>query len=266
MRIKVLAFAASLVLISNCLAGIPQSPTTASSTQAASLLAQSAKALTGSTVVNDVTLTGTAERIAGSDDETGTVTYKAILGSSRLDLSLSNGTRSEIRAPGPNGATGNWIGPDGTVHEIPQHNLLTDTGWFPIFTFTNSMSATNGMLTYVGQETKNGVSVIHISYSQQFPNLPAASVAVLWQHCTRLDIYLNASTLLPVALDFNTHPDDNEALDIPVEFLFSDYRSVGSLTVPFHVQEHLNGSLFLDVQFQTIATNSGLPSSVFAIQ
>jgi hypothetical protein len=242
---------------------IAQTP--ASSPSGLSVLQNSLQALTGRTTVTDVTLTGAVERIAGSDDETGTVTYKAILGSSRLDLSLPNGTRSEIRAPGPNGAAGNWIGPDGTVHEIAQHNLLTDTGWFPIFALTNSISGTNGLLTYVGQETKNGGSVIHISYSQQFPNLPA-TVAALWQHSTHLDMYLDSSTLLPVALDFNTHPDDNQALDIPVEFLFSDYRSVGSLTIPFHIQKYLNGSLFLDVQFQSITTNSGLSSSSFGLQ
>src|SRR5258708_3387164 len=61
---------------------IAQNVTT--SRQAAALLAQSAKALSGSTAVNDVTLTGTAGWIAGSEEETGTATFKGINGSYRL--------------------------------------------------------------------------------------------------------------------------------------------------------------------------------------
>jgi hypothetical protein len=224
--------------------------------------------MAGTTAVNDVTLTGTAQRIAGSDDETGTVTYRAIAGSSRLDLSLSHGTRSEVRGVGAYGPGGNWTGPDGVVHEISNHNLFTDAGWFPIFTLSSLISSPNSVLTYIGAETKNGVSVIHIQSTQQQESNLSASIAVLLQHLSQMDIYLDASTLLPVALEYNTHPDNNAALDIPVEFRFSDYRQAGSLTLPFHVQHYLNGSLFVGVQFQSASVNSGLSSSSsdFAIQ
>ena len=241
--------------------------TTTSAPQALPILQKAYAAMAGTTAVKDITLTGTAQRIAGADDEAGTVIYKAIPGSSRLDLSLSNGTRSEIRGIGANGPAGNWIGPDGLVHEIANHNLLTDVGWLPVFTLSNLISSANRALTYVGPETKNGVSVIHIAASQQLPNAPASDGA-LWQHLSQMDIYLDASTFLPAALDFNMHPDNNALLDIPVEFLFSDYQKTGSLTIPQHVQKFLNGSLFLDVQFQQASFNSGLSSSssIFTIQ
>lgn len=240
---------------------------TSSTPQPRSILQSAYAAMAGNTTVNDVTLIGSAQRIAGSDDETGTATYKAIPGSSRLDLNLSQGTRSEVRGVGANGPGGNWIGPDGVVHEIANHNLLTDAGWFPIFTLRNLISSTSTVLTYVGPETKNGVSVVHIVASQQFPAVPAKS-APFWQHLSQMDVFLDASTLLLVALDFNAHPDDNASFDIPVEFRFSDYRSAGSPTFPFHVQQYLHGSLLLDVVFQTASFNSGLSSSSsdFAIQ
>lgn len=63
------------------------SPPAASSAQATTLLARSAAALIGSGTLNDVTLSGTARRIAGSTDESGTVTLKALAtGESRMDL------------------------------------------------------------------------------------------------------------------------------------------------------------------------------------
>lgn len=97
-----------------------------STTQALNALQNSFQALTAKTVLNDITLTGTAQWIAGSDDETGTATYKALTGVSRLDLALSNGTRSEIRSNTASGPSGNWIGPDGVSHAMANHNLVAD--------------------------------------------------------------------------------------------------------------------------------------------
>jgi hypothetical protein len=265
MRVRVLALFSAFVLILP--SSINSQQATTASTQASTILAQSLAAMSGSASVSDITLTGAVERIAGSDDETGTVTYRAVPNANRLDLSFSGGVRSEIRVLSANGPGGNWIGPDAVVHEISFHNLFTDPGWFPVFTLGNVVTASNGLLRYVGPETKNGISVMHVQSSQQQSILPA-SVATLSQHLTQMDFYLNASTLLPVALDFNIHPDNDTRVDIPVEFRFSDYRTVGSSTIPFHVQQFLNGGLFLDVQFQQASVNSGLSSSspVFAIQ
>src|SRR2546430_2732320 len=67
--------------------------------QGALLLQRSRGALAGSTSIADVTLTGTARRIAGSDDETGTVVLKALAtGEARADFSFPTGPRSEVYA------------------------------------------------------------------------------------------------------------------------------------------------------------------------
>ena len=68
--------------------------------QAVALIQRGLAVLTGGVPVSDVTLTGSAQRVAGSDSETGTATAKARSdGSSRLDFSYPSGTRSEIRNP-----------------------------------------------------------------------------------------------------------------------------------------------------------------------
>ena len=154
------AFLALLVLTAQ-FASAQQSST--SSTQALSLLQKSLAALTGSQSVSDVTLSGTARRIAGSTDETGTVTVKALAaGAARMDLNLSSGLRSEVinisGAP-----AGNWSGPDGVSHAISNHNLFTDPAWFPAFTLSRLLSAQSAVITYVGPETRDGQSVIHVT-------------------------------------------------------------------------------------------------------
>ncbi len=67
-------------------------------TAASSITLQSAlAALSPNIAISDVSLTGSIRRIAGSDDESGSATLKALSsGDARCDLSLSSGTVSEI--------------------------------------------------------------------------------------------------------------------------------------------------------------------------
>jgi len=44
------------------------------------------------------------------------------------------------------------------------------------------------------------------------------------QRLSQTDLYLDSTTLLPAAMTFNIHPDDNALLDIPIEIHFSEYR------------------------------------------
>src|SRR5258707_682765 len=84
-----------------------------SSPQALALLQKSLAALTGGQSITDVTLSGTARRIAGSDDESGSATLKALAsGAGRMDLSLSSGQRSEVENFSATPPAGSWSGPD----------------------------------------------------------------------------------------------------------------------------------------------------------
>lgn len=240
--------------------------TTQSSPQALTLLSQSLAALTGSQAVTDITLSGTARRIAGSDDESGTATVKALAGTgARIDLSLPSGSRSELRNTSSAEPVGSWSGPDGVQHAISNHNLFTDPGWFPAFAISSLLSAPNAVITYLGPETHDGQSVIHIRASQQF-QFGSAQTTSLMQHLTQTEIFLDPNTNLPVALAFNTHPDNDAGLDIPVEIRFSNYRSVSGTQIPFRVQKFLNNSLLLDLQFTSAQPNGGLSAGLFNVQ
>jgi len=230
--------------------------------QAPALLQSALAALAGANSVSDVTLAGTARRIAGSDDESGTAVLKAITGATRVELTLPSGQRTEIMNISGGQLAGTWIGTDGVSHAIADHNLLLiDPGWFfPVFPLSRGL-ATGYVATYVGSETKDSLAVQHLSISQQ----PAGTsdTAALLQHLSQVDLYLDSSTHLPVAMAFNIHPDDNALLDIPIEIRFSDYRPVNGVQVPFHVQKFLNNGLILDLQFQSAILNSGLSASAF---
>jgi len=148
---------------------------TAPSPQATALLQQALIALGGGHPLTDVTLSGTARRIAGSDDESGTAVLKALAaGASRMDLTLPGGNRSEVLNTSSTEPAGAWSGPDGVSHAIAFHNLLTGPAWFfPAFPISSGLSA-GYLATYIGHETRNGQPVEHLM-RQPLPLLQALS-------------------------------------------------------------------------------------------
>ena len=284
LRLFVLSLVTLYVLFCFGDARAQQVPPSAPSTAAASLVQQALRTLSGGFPVNDITLTGTARRIDGSEDETGAVTARALAtGQSRIDLNLPSGTRSEVRTSGnssntnsarvaPSATTlivgrgGAWSGPDGVSHVEADHNLLTDSSWFfPSLMMARIASTNDFALVDAGPETKQGRQVEHLVISRQSPSGTPLILSMAMQHLSRTDIFLDASTMLPVAVDFSTHPDNNASLDIPVEILFSDYRALNSGQVAFHVQKYENGTLALDLRFENAVPNSGVSSDVFQI-
>lgn len=232
--------------------------------QAVLMLQRSLAALTGTATVNDVTLTGTATRIAGSDNESGTATLKATaVGQGRVDLSLSSGQRSEVADISQAPAIGSWAGPDGTWHSVAAHNLFSDPTWFfPTFLVHRVLSASNYAISPMDADTVDGVPVDHLSVYEQ-SGLPPA---VLIQGLSQIDIYLNPSTLLPVAISFNTHPDDDALVNIPTQIKFSSYQTLQGGLVPYRIQKYIQNSLVLDMTVSGVQINTGLSGSDFQAQ
>lgn len=270
MRLRSLVLA-SYVLFTSANISAQQQPVPPSQAQAVALATNALSALSGGQAISDVTLTGTATRIAGSDVGSGTVTLKA-LGSldSRMDLSLSSGTRSEIRNASNGVPQGSWLAPNGSVNSMALHNCFTDAAWFfPAFTVLSLASSPYVTATYVGAETKNNLAVQHLHFASVSAvqatgpaglRGPVVSLATL----SSTDVYLDSSSLLPVALAFNTHPDNDALTNIPVEIDFSNYQAVNGVQIPFHIQKFLNASLLLDLTIQAASLNSGLTDSAFA--
>lgn len=146
---------------------------------------------------------------------------------------------------------------------------MTDSSWFfPALTLDKLVSSPVYVLSYIGPETRWGQTVVHLSVVQQFSqiaNAPAQAIALL-QHLSQMDFYLDPTSLLPVALRFNTHPDGNAMIDIATEVRFSDYRVVSGVQIPFDVQEYLNDTLAFDLGFSNVTLNSGLTNTNFEIQ
>jgi hypothetical protein len=236
----------------------------ASDPQAVAYAAQSIAAMTGSTTISDVTLTGSATWTAGSDGETGSATFLALGNAeSRMDLSLPSGTRTEIRDASTGTNQGKWIAQSGASGMFASHNCLTDAVWF--FPALGSLAGgANLVFSYIGLENRNGTNVQHIQ-SYVYQSNQAQGGGPTLQQLSTIDFYLDATTLLPSAITFNVHPDNNAATNIPVEIDFSSYQVISGITVPMHIQKYMQGELLIDATASSATFNTGISISTFSI-
>lgn len=238
-----------------------QNQTPASNPQAVTYAAQSIAAMTGSTTISDVTLTGTVTAYGGTD--TGTATLRALgSGESRMDLALTNGRRTEIRDAQTGVQLGKWISPNNSSGNFAFQNCFTDAAWF--FPALGSLAAgPNVVLSYIGPETWNGENVQQIqSYIYQ-PNPVGLTPSP--QQLSTINFYLDATTLLPAAVTFNAHPDNGAATNLLVEVDFSNYQTIGGVVVPTHIQRYQQGNLMVDITVSGASFNTGIPLSVFTV-
>ena len=232
--------------------------------QAVAFAAQAMAALSGPTPINDMTLTGTATRTAGSDVESGTAVLQALGGSySSMNLSLSNSTRQEVRnLSSLSVPQGYWIATDGSPQPFSLHNCMTDAAWFaPQLTVLSQLSNSSLVVSYVGQETRGGASVQHLHFALQSPSPDPTG---FFQSLSAEEVYLDATTLLPVAITFNTHPDNDASVNISIEIDFSAYQSVNGVLVPFQIQKLINNGLVLDLTINSAKINQGLTAADFS--
>jgi hypothetical protein len=179
-----------------------------------------------------------------------------------MDLTLKHGIRTEIRDAQTGVQVGKWINPNNTSGTFALQNCFADAAWF--FPVLGSLAAgPNVVLSYIGPDTWNEQSVQHLQ-SYIYQSNPA-KLTPSPQQLSTMDFYLDATTMLPVAVTFNAHPDNGAATNLLVEVDFSNYQAVSGVVLPMHIQRYQQGNLMADITVSGASFNTGIPLSVFAV-
>lgn len=231
--------------------------------QAVALITSALAALDLGTTVTDATLQATVAHTTGQDVLSGTATLEAKVGDeSKAVLNLAGGQRQEIHS----GTLGAWIGADGQQHFMAMHNCLTGATWFfPAITLETLFNDPTVAFTYVALENLDNRSVQHLQSFHLILGQGADAQSQI-QRLSTMDVYLDATSSLPVAMDYKLHPDDDPVPDVFVEVRFDNYQTSNGVLVPQHAQQLLDGTLALDLNVTSAAINTGLPDSEFAPQ
>ncbi len=231
---------------------------------ASAILAQASSALTGGVPVSSAIETGTVAYTAGSDDENGPVELETSgYFDSKLLMHLNNGDKLEILHQD----AGVWAGSDAVRRPLAMHNALTSAPWFfPALLVNGWITDKSFSVSSLGTEERNGVTVQHLRCLRVLPGQIDATTMGLIQKASAMDLFLDSTTLLPLALEFNAHPDNNELQDIPVRIEYGDYRALGSGKAPYHIQKYLQGTLLLDIVVSDVNLNAAIPPTEFNLQ
>jgi hypothetical protein len=231
-----------------------------SDSAAVALAQRSMAALAGRSSVDDVTLQAEVHSTIGADPESGTGTFRAKgLSQSRVDLSFGGDTQSDTR----NMADGARQKNGAAAKAHAGHNCMTDAAWFfPALSSLTQSGNPSFVFKYIGEEEYASVNTLHIRVSQIFPQDKSGVL----ERLSAMDFYLDAASSLPVAITFQTHPDNDLNVNIITEVHFSDYRTVNGILIPFSFQQMLNGRVILEATVTSAEVNASLPDSHFTLQ
>jgi hypothetical protein len=207
--------------------------------------------------IQDIRLQAQVTRTAGSDTDTGpAVLEAAAYDKSNASFAFTSGPRAEIR----NGTAGAWSASNAENHAVALHNSWTAAAWFaPALVVQSWIQDSSFSLAYVGPESRNGAQVQHVRASR---NVSGDAVIA---RLSAMDLYLDSQSLLPVALEFNTHPDDDFGVNLLVQATFGNYQTFSGVQAPARIQSFLQNSLLLDVAVTATSANNGLAASEFLV-
>lgn len=243
--------------------------------QTATILQQAIVAQTGGAAVTDVTMKGSFTTTFGPNTESGTVTFVATAkGQGQATFSTSAGARTEIRDISSGWPTLTATDTNTVTSTVTTQSALSPhpSTFFPAFVLASGMSSPIYASSYIGQETRNAASVQHVSV-WLIPGGSWSASAQLLQQITQHDIYLDSSSLLPVAMIFTVHPYDpttpnqplipfqGNAVDGVEQIQFSQYQQVQGRSVPFHLHTTLQAgqlNVVSDFQFSSVSFNTGV--------
>ena len=228
------------------------STTDGSSPTPAVYLARVGFAVAGSSSPKSILLTGTVAHDANRPTPVADpISLKIDFdGRTQMTVSAPAGAISETwTASGSTGVCTSTL--DTRTAAITPSNCWNSASWIlPKFALANStvsarLSATSATVT------QDGNPVLQVTLQ-----IPATGhSASIGQYITTVSsrtVYLDPNTLLPISMTYSEHPGFKTYAAIPVRVVYSDYRTVNGVTVPFHILKTVAGHTTLDITIDSV--------------
>ena len=214
----------------------------------------------GGNVPSDSVATGNVTIVAGSETSTGTIriltrgtsqtSEQILLPKSSATVTYSGGLASQ--------AVNSYI-----TSLVLERAATSQSVCFPLPFLAGVLANSDVSLQYVALETLNQQSVQHLRLQNSFasqPNLQRLAEFAVF------DLWLDASTALPLRLSFIRRDGGGSAPRIPVDMYFMVYKTVSGLAYPSQFSISVNGTPWANVTILSVTFNTGLTDSSFSVQ
>jgi hypothetical protein len=209
--------------------------------------------------IHDLIGSGTITYFWAGEEVQGSVTVKGRgTGQFRVDALLPEGVRTWIA----NNGSGSLREANGRMSPIAPHyavNLGSFT--FPALHLLAALQDNSKSISYLGLITYHERQTYVIRVQQVVgPDIdPSGTLSRL----TTKDFYIDENTLQIVSTRDQVHSKDSPGYGHPHDILFSDYRSVNGLLVPFSVTDTIEGNRTFAIQLEQINFNANLTDTDF---
>jgi len=229
-----------------------------SSPQALTLLQQSLGAM-APTPPADSTASGSVTITAGSETAHGTVTVSTKGNTeSYIQFQMSNATWSVIFANGQANRVESTVSTALPLELAASSQCL----YFPQPYLLSLLTNPDMSLQFIGQESLASGPTNHIRAQNTFHSSPDYQFL---SEFTIVDIWLDASSALPVKISMIRRYGGGSSPKIPISFAYSNYQTVSGVRYPFTIQESVNGTPWATTTIQSVVFNTGLTDANFPI-
>jgi hypothetical protein len=164
-----------------------------------------------------------------------------------------------------NGGIGAIQNPDGSIRKLTQVNLFAErVGHIPVLSLLAEVQNPWASVETLSSAATNTAPDLIIAVSVG-PSSDSGQ-AKIQRSLSRTLFYINQSTGLVDKVAYTSYSESpNPGIALSVQEVFSDYRTVAGVAVPFHKTTYLDGRLESDLQLNSVSFNVGLPSSDFVV-
>jgi hypothetical protein len=140
---------------------------------------------------------------------------------------------------------------------IIEHGPIQFPGLYAGFLLMNSQ-----MQIELGPE---GSVVGRPAYVLRIANPPQGDgeVARILSHRSRIQLYIDKVSMLPLRLTSFIESDDDMRVTVPINLDFMDYRDLGGLLLPFRIVRKVAETPLEEIRIRSVTFNSGLADFLF---
>lgn len=211
--------------------------------------------------LNDVVLAGTITRHLSDGSATAAFTMK-LRGEGQYDYSENGGVRLVA-----NGAAGAIVGTDGKAHRIPSHSALSSgTLILPMSATVLDWNARDVDLAVVGETSVAGEKCVGVRLARRHPDSDSDRFAKVRRLVAPITLWISATRSLPLKAEYYRISADNHNATQRETALFSDYRNVNGIALPFREEISVEDDPpMYTFEFSSAQWNQGLSDADFDV-
>jgi hypothetical protein len=221
---------------------------------------QQAIAKMGGNVPSDSTATGTVTIVAGTETDQGTIRILTRgANQTREQIATAAHTTSDVYSAG---LASEIV--DNTVRPLSFERAATSQNVdFPLPFLAASLDNSNETLQLIGSEQLGAVPTIHVRAVNTYASNPGLAHLSVF---SVIDIWLDANTYLPLKVGYVQRDGGGAAPRVQMEVLFAQYQTQAGLSYPLVIEKKFNGVLWMTINIQSVAFNSGLSDADFPVE